>query len=42
MIDELKKRNRDVSTAPGISSAGDSEDLLIIKNDIKKLFTLLE
>ncbi|CAD8101667.1 unnamed protein product [Paramecium sonneborni] len=40
LIDELKKKNRDVVSVGG--SNIDNEDLLIIKNDIKKLYTLLE
>ncbi|CAK95116.1 unnamed protein product (macronuclear) [Paramecium tetraurelia] len=40
LVDELRKKNREGVT--GGASNVDAEDLLIIKNDIKKLFTLLE
>ncbi|CAK84434.1 unnamed protein product (macronuclear) [Paramecium tetraurelia] len=40
LLDELRKKNREAATGGG--SNIDSEDLLIIKNDIKKLYTLLE
>lgn len=40
LLDELKKKLKDQQPSGG--SALDSEDLLLLKNDIKKLFSLIE